>query len=62
MPGALQGLKILDFTTLLPCPYATMILADLGTDVLRVLSGSRDDATSLCLLIKDNGTNCGLLY
>ena len=45
MLGALQGLKILDFTTLLPGPYATMILADLGADVLRVLSGSRPDAT-----------------
>jgi len=45
MPGALQGLKILDFTTLLPGPYATMILADLGADVLRVLAGSRPDAT-----------------
>jgi len=45
MTGALQGLKILDFTTLLPGPYATMILADLGANVLRVLSGSRPDAT-----------------
>ena len=45
MPGALQGLKILDFTTLLPGPYATMVLADLGADVLRVLAGSRPDAT-----------------
>jgi alpha-methylacyl-CoA racemase len=46
MPGALQGLKILDFTTLLPGPYATMMLADLGADVLRVLSGSRPDTTA----------------
>ena len=45
MPGALQGLKILDFTTLLPGPYATMVLADLGADVLRVLAGSRPDIT-----------------
>lgn len=45
MSGALQNLKILDFTTLLPGPYATMILADLGAEVLRVLSGSRPDAT-----------------
>ncbi len=45
MTGALQGLKILDFTTLLPGPYATMILADMGADVLRVLAGSRPDAT-----------------
>ncbi len=43
MPGTLEGLKVLDFTTLLPGPYATMSLADLGADVLRVVSGSRPD-------------------
>jgi alpha-methylacyl-CoA racemase len=39
----LQGLKILDFSTLLPGPYATMMLADLGADVLRVESHMRSD-------------------
>lgn len=43
MAGPLKGLKILDFTTLLPGPYATMVLADLGADVLRVVSGSHPD-------------------
>jgi len=43
MPGALEGLKILDFTTLLPGPYATMCLADMGAHVLSVVSGSRPD-------------------
>ena len=43
MPGALEGLKVLDFTTLLPGPYATMFLADMGAQVLRVVSGSRPD-------------------
>ncbi|MCL4491098.1 MAG: CoA transferase [Nitrospirae bacterium] len=43
MAGALNGLKILDFTTLLPGPYATMCLADMGADVLRIISGSRPD-------------------
>ncbi len=45
MAGPLKGLKIIDFTTLLPGPYATMMLADLGADVLRVVSGSRPDLT-----------------
>ncbi|MFP7296320.1 CaiB/BaiF CoA transferase family protein [Neobacillus niacini] len=39
----LKGLKILDFSTLLPGPYATLMLADLGADVLRVESASRPD-------------------
>ncbi len=39
----LHGLKILDFSTLLPGPYATLMLADMGAQVLRVESPSRPD-------------------
>jgi crotonobetainyl-CoA:carnitine CoA-transferase CaiB-like acyl-CoA transferase len=41
--GPLASLKILDFTTLLPGPFASMMLADLGADVLRVESPHRAD-------------------
>jgi crotonobetainyl-CoA:carnitine CoA-transferase CaiB-like acyl-CoA transferase len=41
--GPLAGLKILDFTTLLPGPYATMLLADMGAQVLRIESPTRPD-------------------
>ena len=46
MSGPLKGLKILDFTTLLPGPYATMTLSDMGAEVLRIVSGSRPDLAS----------------
>ncbi|MGB0467012.1 MAG: CaiB/BaiF CoA transferase family protein [Pontibacterium sp.] len=39
----LDGLKVLDFSTLLPGPYATMMMADLGADVVRVESPDRAD-------------------
>ncbi|MDX1456013.1 MAG: CaiB/BaiF CoA-transferase family protein [Marinobacter sp.] len=45
MPGPLQQLKVLDFSTLLPGPYATMMLADMGADVLRVEAPDRMDLT-----------------
>lgn len=41
--GALTGLKILDFTTLLPGPYATLIFADLGADIIKISSPDKKD-------------------
>ena len=41
--GALDGYKVLDFTTLLPGPYATMTLADLGAEVLKVSGRGKYD-------------------
>lgn len=43
MPGPLSTLKVLDFSTLLPGPYATMMLADMGAEVLRVEAPDRVD-------------------
>jgi len=44
MSGPLADLKILDFTTLLPGPYATQLLADMGASVLRVETPLRPDS------------------
>ncbi len=43
MAGPLTGIKILDFTTLLPGPFATMMLGDMGAEILRVESPTRPD-------------------
>lgn len=43
MPGPLAGLKVLDFSTLLPGPFATLALADMGAEVLRVNAPGRPD-------------------
>ncbi len=65
MSGPLEGLKILDFTTLLPGPYATMIMADMGADVLRVVSGVRPDLNAIMPpFIPGTGltANCAFLW
>ena len=36
MSGSLRGVKVLDFSTLLPGPLATLFLADAGADVIKV--------------------------
>ncbi|MEE6442676.1 MULTISPECIES: CoA transferase [Pseudomonas] len=36
MTGALQGLRVLDFTQMMNGPFGTMLLADFGADVIKV--------------------------
>ncbi|KAH3765708.1 CoA transferase [Pelomyxa schiedti] len=39
----LQGLKVVDFSRLLPGPFCTMLLADMGADVLKVEEPGKGD-------------------
>jgi len=48
MPGALAGLSVLDLTSQLSGPYCSMILADLGADVVKVeRPGQGDDSRAM---------------
>jgi alpha-methylacyl-CoA racemase len=43
MSAPLASLKVLDFSTLLPGPFASLLLADMGAEVLRIESPTRMD-------------------
>ena len=43
MPGALEGIKILDITSYIAGPYASLLLADLGAEVLKIESPGKGD-------------------
>lgn len=58
---ALQGIKILDFTRVYSGPYCTMLLADLGAEVIKVEAAGKGDDTRAFYPIK-NGESGYFMY
>jgi alpha-methylacyl-CoA racemase len=47
MAGPLQGVKVIELAGIGPGPYACMLLADLGAEVLRLERGDADASDHL---------------
>jgi crotonobetainyl-CoA:carnitine CoA-transferase CaiB-like acyl-CoA transferase len=61
MLGPLASLKVLDFSTLLPGPFASLLLADMGAEVLRIESPTRMDLLRV-LPPHDHGVSASHAY
>ena len=53
--GILSGLRVADFSRVLAGPYATMLLADFGADVVKIESPAGDDTRSWRPPVDDAG-------
>ncbi|HEX2824312.1 MAG TPA: CoA transferase [Streptosporangiaceae bacterium] len=56
-PGPLSGLVVADFSRVLAGPYCTMLLGDLGADVIKVESPAGDDTRSWMPPVTEDGVS-----
>lgn len=58
MAGPLSSLRVLDFSALLPGPFGTMVLADMGAEVVRLESPGRPDMVRVLPPMEDGVSAC----
>jgi len=51
--GALDGIKVIDLSHVLAAPFATMIMADLGAEVIKVEPPFGDDSRQFGPFVED---------
>ncbi|HEX9225605.1 MAG TPA: CoA transferase [Arthrobacter sp.] len=56
-PRPLDGIIVADFSRILAGPYATMLLADLGAEVIKVESPAGDDTRSWVPPVREDGVS-----
>ena len=61
MKQPLSGVRVLDFSTLLPGPMATLLLADAGAEVIKIERPAGEDMRGYQPKIGDDSVNFGLL-
>ncbi|MBN1289563.1 MAG: CoA transferase [Actinobacteria bacterium] len=61
MPGPLEGLKVADFTRMLPGPFCTHLLADMGADVIKVEDAGNGDPMRLLPPLLTSGMSVSFL-
>ena len=43
MPGALEGIRVIEFANYVSGPYAGMLLGDMGADIIKVEEPTKGD-------------------